>query len=165
MRRLRIAALATALLLTTGLAASAADGGLELLTVERFPEVLAEQRGQVVVVNLWATWCVPCLREIPDLMRLETALGERGVVLLALGMDDPREFERVDAFRRQHFPAFRSYLRDSADMDSMVSVVDPYWNELLPTTYLLDQDGNVVKRIQGKKSYAEFVDLVSGVLD
>ncbi len=97
-------------------------------------------------------------------MRLENELQAKGVVLVALGMDDPNDFARVDAFRMQHFPEFSSYLRDSPDMDSLVSILDPYWNELLPTTYLLDPDGNVIRRIQGKQSYEDFYARVVEVL-
>ncbi len=149
----------------TTLPVSADTGSLELVTRDRFTQVLAAERGKTVVLNLWATWCVPCLREIPDLMRLEDELQENGVVLVALGMDDPNDFARVDAFRTQHFPEFSSYLRDSPDMDSLVSIVDPVWNELLPTTYLLDPDGDVIRRIQGKQSFEDFYDLVVEALE
>ena len=142
------------------------NGGLQPVTPDALETVLAGQRGKIVVLNLWATWCVPCLREIPDLLAVEEALIDAGkpVVLVPLGMDDAREFARVEAFRQQHFPGFFSYLRDAADMDSMITPVDPAWNELLPTTYLLDADGRVAKRIQGKRTREQFVAEIRAVL-
>ena len=85
--------------------------------------------------------------------------------LLAVGMDDPEERDRVEAFRKEHFPEFRSYLRNELEMDTLVSVVDPAWNELLPTTYLIDRDGKVAKRIQGKRSLEAFRTEVAALLD
>lgn len=136
--------------------APAADGGLRLADPAALRAELDRHRGRVVVLNLWATWCTPCLREIPDLMQLERELSGQGVVLVALGMDDPADLPVVEAFRAKHFPEFRSLLRDAPEMDTLVSVVDPAWNDLLPTTYLIGRNGQVAKRIQGKKSLAEF---------
>ncbi len=139
--------------------------GLMPISSDELRAVLDRERGRVVILNLWATWCVPCLKEIPDLMRVEDSFADDGVTLVAVGMDDPADFDRVDGFRREHFPEFSSYLRSTPDMDSIVSVVDPVWNELLPTTYLIHADGSVAKRIQGKKSYDDFVDEIDALLE
>lgn len=125
---------------------------------------LAAERGKLVVLNLWATWCVPCLREIPDLVRIERELAPR-VALIGVSMDEPGELEsRVAPFHAKHFPNFRSYLRSEREMDAIASVVDPAWNEVLPTTYLIGPDGKVMKRVQGAKSYEEFSALVAAAL-
>jgi thiol-disulfide isomerase/thioredoxin len=117
------------------------------------------------VLNLWATWCVPCLREIPDLVALEQEFAARGVTLLGLSMDDPGALEgQVEPFRRKNFPAFRTWLRSEPDMDALVSVVDPAWNEILPTTYLIGRDGKVAKKIQGKRTMEQFRELILEVL-
>jgi thiol-disulfide isomerase/thioredoxin len=49
---------------------------------------LAQWRGKVMVVNFWATWCPPCLKEIPDFVRLQTRYGDQGVVFVGLAIDD-----------------------------------------------------------------------------
>lgn len=136
--------------------ATAAEGYLRLADPAALRAELDRHRGKAVVLNLWATWCTPCLREIPDLMQLERELAGRGLVLVALGMDDPADFASVEAFRAKHFAGFRSLLRDAADMDAVVSVVDPAWNELLPTTYLIGRDGKLAKRVQGKRTLEQF---------
>ncbi len=124
-------------------------------------KLLAERRGRVVVLNLWATWCVPCLREIPDLVALENEFAARGLVLVGLGMDDPGALAtQVEPFRKKNFPAFRTWLRSEPDMDALVSVVDPAWNEILPTTYLIGRDGRLLKKIQGKRTLEQFRELI-----
>jgi thiol-disulfide isomerase/thioredoxin len=52
------------------------------------PQPLAQWRGKVMVVNFWATWCPPCLKEIPDFVRLQTRYGDQGVVFVGLAIDD-----------------------------------------------------------------------------
>ena len=156
---------ALALALAAWAPPSLAEAGVRMATAQEFVQVLAAEQGKVVVLNLWATWCTPCLKEIPDLVELERELAARGVKLVAVGMDAPEERDRVEAFRKEHFPEFRSYLRNELEMDTLVSVVDPAWNELLPTTYLIDRDGKVAKRIQGKRSLEAFRTEVAALLD
>ena len=125
-------------------------------TPEEFAREIASLRGQVVMLNVWATWCVPCLKEIPDLLKLEDELAGRGFVLLGLSIDEPADAARVEAFRQKYFVAFRSLVRNTTDMDAAVSVVDPAWNEVVPTTYLIGRDGRMLTRTQGKKTLEEF---------
>lgn len=141
-----------------------AAGQIRLATAEEFSASLATLRGRPVVLNLWGTWCAPCLKEIPDLMQLEREFADRGVELVAVAMDDPADLAMVDGFRQRFFPEFDSYIRNEPDMDTLVSVVDPAWNELLPTTYLIGSDGKVIKRIQGKKSIEEFRSEIKALL-
>jgi thiol-disulfide isomerase/thioredoxin len=135
------------------------------LSAPAFKEVLAKQRGKVVLLNLWGTWCVPCLREIPDPVAVENELGPRGMVLLGVAMDEAATLQStVEPFRLKFFPQFRTWVRGEPDMDTLVSVVDPAWNEILPTSYLIDRNGKVIKKIQGKKTREEFRALVDAAL-
>jgi len=150
---------------TAATASPAAAPAAQLVNPAGLGKLLAERRGKVVVLNLWATWCVPCLREIPDLVALEQEFAARGVTLVGLGMDDPGALtEQVEPFRRKNFPAFRTWVRSEPDMDALVSVVDPAWNEILPTTYLIGRDGKVAKKIQGKRTLEQFRELILEVL-
>jgi thiol-disulfide isomerase/thioredoxin len=148
-----------------GNASTVAAPAAQLVDPAGLGKLLAERRGKVVVLNLWATWCVPCLREIPDLVALEKEFAARGVTLVGLGMDDPGALAgQVEPFRRKNFPAFRTWLRSEPDMDALVSVVDPAWNEILPTTYLIGRDGKVARKIQGKRTLEQFRELILEVL-
>ncbi|MEO8224394.1 MAG: TlpA disulfide reductase family protein, partial [Gammaproteobacteria bacterium] len=109
---------------------------------------LEARKGQVVLVNFWATWCRPCLKELPELLALEQTYGTRGFELLAVSLDEPADLEPiVKPFLAKWFPALRTLTRRSPDMDSTVSVVDPAWNEVLPTSYVVDRSGAVQARL------------------
>ena len=113
--------------------------------------------GRVVLVNFWATWCRPCVKEIPILVKLQTELKPKGFSLVAVSLDETDSDDAyIKDFIDQRFPDFSSYRSVERDKDSIVRVIDPAWNDILPTTYLLARDGSVAKRIQGSLTYEEF---------
>ena len=142
----------TLVLAPAGLASDQHDPGiLVAMDRDRLRGELSASEGRVVLVNLWATWCTPCLREIPDLLTLETELPASDFRLLAISMDDAYSEGWVTEFKAKHFPTLVSFINAELDMDTLVSVIDPVWNETLPTSYILNREGEVVKKVQGKK--------------
>jgi peroxiredoxin len=96
---------------------------------------LAEQRGQVVLVNFWATWCGPCRQEMPHLNRLYDKYRSAGFVLLGVNIDDdPRAAADLAAKLGVHFPVL-------LDTDKKVSRA--YDMSAMPATLLIDRDGRV----------------------
>lgn len=99
------------------------------------PLRLAEQRGRVVLVNFWASWCGPCRQEMPHLNRLHEQYRSAGLVLLGVNVDeDPAK--AADA-------ASRWPVRIPVLMDSDKSVVRRYDLGSMPATVLIDRDGRV----------------------
>ena len=140
--------------------ATTATPPTQLLNPAGLAKLLAERRGKVVVLNLWTTWCAPCLREIRDPVALETEFGARGLTLVGLGMDYPGALPApVEPFRSTNFKEFRTWPRSEPEMDALVSKVGRATNEILPTTYLIGRDGKVRKKIQGKRTLEHFREL------
>ena len=95
--------------------------------------------------------------QLDGVRKLEEKYAARGLELLAVSLDDPGDQDEiVQPFLAKWFPSLRTLIRTSPDMDAMVSVLDPAWNEVLPTSYLVDRNGRVAGRVQGGKSRAEF---------
>lgn len=139
---------------------------IQQVSPEDLKAILAEETGNIVVLNLWATWCAPCLVEIPDLQQVEADLKNDNVSLIGLSVDEPSfSTDHIARVRDKRFPGFRTYARDNRDTDYLVSVVDPAWNEVVPTTYIIDRAGEVHTRIQGKKSLEEFRAAVSAAIE
>jgi thiol-disulfide isomerase/thioredoxin len=130
---------------------------MPLISAQELRALLDRNRGRVVLLNFWATFCAPCIKEIPELVKLERELGPQGFTLVGVALDEPSDRTvRVEPFRAKYFPDFPTYLRGEPDMDALVSAVDAAWNEILPTSYVIGRDGKVVHRIQGGKSYEAF---------
>ena len=96
---------------------------------------LAEQRGRVVMVNFWATWCGPCRQEMPQLDRLYQKYKSSGFVLLGVNVDDDtRKAADVASKLGVSFPVL-------LDTDKAVSKL--YDLSTMPSTVLIDRDGKV----------------------
>ncbi|MEO2005156.1 MAG: TlpA disulfide reductase family protein, partial [Candidatus Poribacteria bacterium] len=109
---------------------------------------LADYRGKVVLLNFWATWCPPCVREIPDLVALRKELGPEQVEILGISLDtvedDVREFVRQ---RGVTYPA----AVDTAGVSAMYGGVSS-----IPTTFVIDADGGIAEKIVGSRSKSGF---------
>jgi peroxiredoxin len=106
---------------------------------------LASLRGQVVLLNFWATWCEPCEREMPAMERLYARLAPAGLHLLAVTVDD--EKEKADRFRERFSLTFDVLW----DPDKLVS--DAYQAYRYPETLLIGRDGVVVERYIGPRDW------------
>ena len=105
----------------------------------------------MVLANLWATWCTPCLLEIPNLLARTAELLAADFRLLAISMDDAHSEGWVTEFKAKHFPTLLSLINSELDIDPLVRVIDPAWNKTPPTSSSFNRDGEVVKKVQGKK--------------
>ena len=141
-RGLFLAALMSAMGL--GLARADAPGWatLPLQPLEGGPAVtLASLRGQVVLLNFWATWCVPCRYELPELADLEKRLGPRGFKVLAVTAETDRE--QVAAYVKRAGVALRFFQDPGSALHTAANV------KVMPSSVLLDAQGNVVKTYTG----------------
>jgi thiol:disulfide interchange protein len=115
-----------------------------------------DTKGKAVVVNFWATWCVPCIREIPSFNKLHQEYGPKGVVVLGIGMDEEGA-ERVRPFLAKH-PMQYAVGLGSQDLNQK------YKLESLPVTLVFDRAGKQVKRFEGYSSEEELLAAVKQAL-
>lgn len=118
---------------------------------------MEEFRDKVVFFNVWATWCAPCIEEMPTIQNLYTEVQERDdVVFLMLSMD--QEFEKAMEFKKKNNYDFEIY-----------SLAGPmpaiYHTTLIPTTFVINSDGHLVLQHDGMGEFdsQEFIDFFSEV--
>ena len=119
--------------------------------------LLAKQKGRVVLLNFWATWCVPCREEFPDLDRLERELSPRGLTVIGVSTDFASQAAAVDRFLAETRPSFANYRKKSGGDDQVfIEAVDPKWGGELPYSVLYRSDGTRAKTLSGKHSLDEY---------
>jgi peroxiredoxin len=106
---------------------------------------LGGHRGRVLLVNFWATWCPPCLEEMPSLERLWRQHKDSGFVLLAVSLDgDPAPVGPFVAEHRLTFPVA---------LDSKFEVANLYGVRALPATFIVDRSGNLAALALGPRTW------------
>ena len=140
--------LLTALALAAGLLPdSFPPPKLELQTLKKEPAKLSDYRGQIIVLNFWATWCIPCRKEMPLFVELQNEYGPKGVQFIAASTDPVKEKKKVEKFAKQYninFPIWTGATAD--DQDGMEL------GTLLPATAVFDTNGKRIFRIIGEAS-------------
>lgn len=116
------------------------------------PHKLSEMQGKVVLVNLWATWCPPCRKEMPDLDQLQARYAERGLVVVTVS-DEARE--QLQAFAAKN--PLRTLNAYSTDLG---------WYDVpgRPLTFVIDRNGTIRHFLTGGHPYEDFEELVVPLL-
>ncbi len=120
---------------------------------------LADLSGRIVVLNFWATWCAPCIEEMPDLNRVHREFADRGVLVVGAAADPFEQRKRVRAFARKLDLEFPVWLGASTDQMLALGL-----GEALPATAILDEHGHVLVRWNRRVEYEELAAEVEDVL-
>jgi thiol-disulfide isomerase/thioredoxin len=129
----------------------AADGAVALFLSQTMPDAagrpfaFAQLAGSPLIVNFWATWCPPCVEEMPELSELHRELGPRGVRMIGIGIDSP---SKIAEFAAKH-PV--SYPLVVAGMGG-TELAKQFGNTagVLPYTVLVGRSGSVAQRLPGR---------------
>ena len=112
------------------------------------PKKLSDWRGRVVLVNMWATWCAPCRKEMPDLAKLQQALGSTDFEVVAISVDR-KGVEASSAFLTENgASALKLYVEPTAGILNDMQAIG------LPATVLMDRHGNEAGRMLGPADWA-----------
>lgn len=122
----------------------------DLLGISGTPVRLSDYRGKVVLLNFWATWCPPCVTEIPDLVALREELGTERVEVLGISLDTAGD-DAVRAFARERGMSYPTAV-DTEQVSAMYGGVPS-----IPTTFVIDTHGGVVEKIVGPRSKSQFI--------
>jgi cytochrome c biogenesis protein CcmG/thiol:disulfide interchange protein DsbE len=101
---------------------------------------LSQFRGKPVLLNFWATWCPPCVEEIPSLVALQREMGDR-LVILTVSMDVDKS--AYDAFRKRHMPGLLT-VRDPDHKSSTI-----YGTFAYPESFVIDRNGKIQRKFIG----------------
>jgi len=116
---------------------------------------LSELRGKVVVLNFWATWCAPCIEELPSLVNLQQKMSNKGITVLAVSVDQDESLYR--RFVQDHNVNLLT-VRDANQKSNNL-----YGTFKFPETYIIDRNGVMRRKFIGPVDWAtpEVVDFLS----
>ena len=125
---------------------------VQFQTLAGQPFTLGELKGNVVLLNFWATWCIPCREEIPILNAMQHELGGRGLKIVGATLDDSAA-------------SVQDYQKVVARFEYTILTGSGEAQTPLPTTYLIDREGRVRQRIIGARDRAGWEAAVTPLLD
>jgi peroxiredoxin len=106
-------------------------------------------KDKVIVVDFWATWCVPCIGEIPGYVELQKKFSKDGLVVIGISMDD-QEPSVVKQFMAKYKVDYQVVMHDDAIAEAFGGI------DFIPTTFIIDRSGVVRVRKDGPESAADF---------
>ena len=137
---------------------------LALIDATGVAKLAKNDSNRLRLVNVWATWCAPCVKEFPELVSLSRRLSNRDFEMVTISMDDPKLQPQVKKFLERHYvsPPARlkrllaaegrgplNFLYTDASADALIKALDPEWPGPLPHTVLIAPGGKIVWRHNG----------------
>jgi len=122
---------------------------LEKITKKGITQLMANPSPKLRLINIWATWCGPCIIEYPELVNLQRMYGNRSFEFISVSADKPDQHQKVLDFLNNKNSAIQNYIFDSEDKYALIEAVDPDWNGALPYSILVEPGGKIVYSVQG----------------
>jgi peroxiredoxin len=128
---------------------------LEKISKAGIAALIANKSPKLRLINVWATWCGPCVIEYPEMVNLQRMYGERKFEFISISADKPDKTENVLEFLKSKHSSVQNYIFDLDDKYALISAIDPAWNGALPYTMLVEPGGRIVYSIQGSVDLLE----------
>lgn len=116
---------------------------------EGIKALLQNNSSKLRLINIWATWCAPCVIELPDLIKLQRMYGNRDFEFVSLSADSPDKEETVlKLLQTKHAPV-QNFIYSTDDRYRLIELIDQEWNGSLPYSILIEPGGNIVYKNNG----------------
>lgn len=124
----------------------------KVVTLDSVPrtKTLSDYRGDVVMINIWATWCLPCRVEMPSIEMLHQAYASKGLRIVAISVDDPGTEPQIRSFIKQYGITFE-VLHDEGAQEGKVS--RDYQTSGYPETVIIGRDGIIRRKLLGAHNW------------
>ena len=117
------------------------------------------KESKLTVVNVWGSWCGPCVQEIPELQKLYESMKDKEVNVIGLAQDAGTDLDAVKEIIDKNKVTYQNIVPEGATEDFVMSIM------AFPTTFFVDSDRNIVGVIQGGRNLEAFTAAVEGVLE
>jgi thiol-disulfide isomerase/thioredoxin len=133
--------------------------GVSLPDIDGQEQALAQWKGKVLVVNFWATWCVPCREEMPEFVKLQREFGDRGVQFVGIAIDDAAKVKQFANELGLNYPALIGGYGAVELSKSLGNGIGA-----LPYTLIVDRSGSITRKQLGPVKIAYLRDIIGQLL-
>ncbi len=124
---------------------------IEPITAAQLQELIGKHQGDAVLLNVWATWCIPCREEMPLLLKLHQEYGKRGLKLLLISADAAADLPDAQRFLAELGVSFLTYNKHEKD-ETFINSLESRWTGALPATFIFDPEGKLRYFWEGEAS-------------
>lgn len=138
---------------------------VKIIEVEDLTGLINQDKNLPLLINVWATWCVPCREEFPELVKLaETHKNDIRVV--GISVDDSEILDsKVVPFLKNQKAYYENYLLKVIDPEDFINLLNQEWGGAIPATFIYDKKGSQKEMLIGKQTYEQFEEAVLKVID
>jgi peroxiredoxin len=122
---------------------------LDTIDAKGITELINNHSDKLRLINVWATWCGPCVEEFPDFVTMNRMYRDRGFEFVSISADDPEHKDKALKFLQRNQASSPNYIFNTDDKYKLIEAIDPKWEGALPYTMLVEPDGKVVYAHQG----------------
>ena len=122
---------------------------LEEIDEAGIAELLKNDTDKLRLINVWATWCGPCVLEYPDFIEMQRMYGDRAFEFVSISADKPEQKEKALAFLEKKNSVLDNYIFAKDDQYALIEAIDPEWQGALPYTVLVEPGGERIYSQQG----------------
>ena len=120
-------------------------------------KLIEERHGKILLLNVWATWCNPCRKEFPELVKLQHDYQNSNVEIVAISVDYLDEINsKIIPFIKDKKVNFKVFVQDFEQQGGFINTLNEEWNGGLPVTVIFDEKGEQKIFISGAHDYAYF---------
>lgn len=139
---------------------------VQLMKIEDLMSVISNNQDSLLIINFWATWCKPCVKELPCFYEAHRQFATNGIRVLLVSLDFKRQLESVlKPFLIKQGKGPETWLLDEPDYDAWINKVDPSWTGAIPATLFIKNSGGVKLFHEGEFTCSTLNDTIQQILN
>jgi thiol-disulfide isomerase/thioredoxin len=137
---------------------------IEYIDESGIRNLAANRSGKILLLNVWATWCPPCVEEFPDLVRLANDIDNSKYEIVGISADDPGDADsKVIPFIKRYKVPFKIYIANAKNQEDLMNALNVSWNGAIPATFFYNTAGEQHSYLIGSRSYEQFKEILTGI--